>query len=51
MNYYVYPKGDVKKCKLCKGYGKIYIYRSDLEDFDEIACPKCKNKENNSNED
>ena len=43
-----------KKCKLCNGTGKITVYRSDLEEFEEVDCPKCKyitlkenNKENN----
>jgi len=45
MSYFVYPKGDLKKCKLCEGNGIIYIWRSDLEDFNEIRCPECIDKE------
>jgi len=34
----------MKKCKVCQGNGSIWVYRSDLEDFDEILCPECKGK-------
>jgi len=30
-----------QKCKQCGGRGKIEIYRSDWEDFDDIVCDKC----------
>ena len=30
-----------QKCEKCGGTGKITIYRSDIEDFDEIICPEC----------
>ena len=50
INYFVYPKGDLKKCKLCQGNGKIYVYRSDIEDFDEILCPECRGKKKQKNE-
>ncbi|MFX1326856.1 MAG: hypothetical protein ACFE91_01765 [Promethearchaeota archaeon] len=46
MSYFVYPKGDVEKCKICEGNGKVYFWRSDLEDFDEIICPECQGEEN-----
>jgi len=46
VSYFAYQKGDMKKCKLCKGNGIIYVWRSDLEDFDEIKCPECDDKEN-----
>ena len=37
-----------RKCEECKGTGKIRIYRHDLEEFEEIECPKCsKQKLNN----
>jgi len=45
VNYFLYPKGDVKKCKFCEGNGIIYVWRSDLEDFDEIICPECTENE------
>jgi RecJ-like exonuclease len=45
LSYFVYPKGDVKVCKLCGGLGTIYVWRSDLEDYDEILCPECNKKE------
>ncbi|MFX1390721.1 MAG: hypothetical protein ACFE9Z_11705 [Promethearchaeota archaeon] len=41
----IYPKEDVKKCELCEGKGFIYVWRSDLEDFDLIICPDCNEKE------
>ena len=40
-----------EKCKVCKGTGKITVYRSDLEEFEIIDCPKCKQstiKKNNN---
>jgi len=45
LSHFVYPKGDLKKCKLCEGIGIIYVWRSDLEDFDVIKCPECDKKE------
>ncbi|UCC18864.1 MAG: hypothetical protein JSV62_12250 [Promethearchaeota archaeon] len=45
MSYFVYPKGDVKICKLCEGNKIIYVWRSDIEDFDVIKCPECENEE------
>ncbi|MFX1312970.1 MAG: hypothetical protein ACFFHD_10195 [Promethearchaeota archaeon] len=30
-----------EKCNLCNGKGKIRIYRHDIEEFEEIECPKC----------
>ena len=33
-----------QKCEKCGGTGKISIYRSDIEDFDEILCPECHGK-------
>ena len=44
ISYFVYPKGDVKICRVCQGNGIIWVYRSDLEDLDEILCPECKGK-------
>ena len=29
------------ECKFCGGSGKVEIYRSDWEDFDEIECEFC----------
>jgi hypothetical protein len=46
MSYFVYPKGNLKICKLCGGKGWLYVWRSDLEDFDEVRCPECNDKEN-----
>ena len=34
--------GIEQSCFLCGGTGKIYIYRNDLEEFDEIECEVCK---------
>jgi len=34
--------GIVHKCKVCGGKGKIQIFRSDLEEFEEIECNECK---------
>lgn len=48
VSYFLYPKGDVKKCKLCEGNCIIYVWRSDLEDFDEVICPECKDAKNSS---
>ncbi len=31
-----------RKCKICSGKGIIQIYRSDLEEFEEIKCPHVK---------
>ncbi len=31
-----------QSCAFCGGTGKIYIYRHDLEDFDEIEWKVCK---------
>lgn len=31
-----------QSCAFCGGIGKIYIYRHDWEDFDEIECEACK---------
>jgi len=45
VSYFLYPNGDVKKCKVCEGNGIIYVWRSDLEDFDEIMCPECTDNE------
>ena len=36
-----------KKCEECKGTGKIKVYRHDLEEFEEIECPKCSNQKLN----
>ena len=33
-----------EKCKECNGTGKITVYRSNLEEFEEIDCPMCKQK-------
>jgi hypothetical protein len=41
----IYPKEDIKECKLCDGKGIIYVWRSDLEDFDLVFCPECNEKE------
>jgi hypothetical protein len=56
LSYFVYPKGDVKICKLCEGFGTIcklcegfgtiFVWRSDLEDYDEVLCPECSEEEN-----
>jgi len=32
----------VRKCKVCEGKGKTQIFRSDLEEFEEIECDNCK---------
>lgn len=45
MDYFIYTKGDTKKCELCEGNGVIYVWRSDLEDFELILCPECSEKE------
>ena len=45
MSYFDHPKVDVKKCEFCEGNGKLYVWRSDLEDFDEVICPECNEKE------
>ena len=45
MSHFVYPKGDIKKCELCDGNGVIYVWRSDLEDFEMIICPECQGTE------
>ncbi len=45
MSYFVWPKGDMKRCELCGGKGMIYIWRSDLEDFDLVICPECTETE------
>jgi len=42
---YCLSKGRFEKMQICEGNGIIYIWRSDLEDFDEIRCPECKEKE------
>jgi len=34
-------------CQECKGKRKIKVYRNDLEDFEEIECPKCSNQNSN----
>lgn len=34
--------GFVRKCKVCEGKGKFQIFRSDLEEFEEIECYNCK---------
>jgi len=34
----------IGKCELCGGSGRIIIYRSDLEDFEEIECENCNTK-------
>ena len=46
LSYFVHPKGDVKICKLCEGFGRLYVWRSDIEDYDEIKCPECNEEEN-----
>ena len=30
-----------KLCKKCEGTGTVSVYRSDIENFDEITCPDC----------
>ncbi|MFX1387878.1 MAG: hypothetical protein ACFE9M_11730 [Promethearchaeota archaeon] len=45
MSNSIYPKGDVNRCRVCEGKGILYVWRSDLEDFDEIRCPECNDKE------
>ena len=45
MDYFIYTKGDAKKCELCEGNGMIYVWRSDLEDFELILRPECSKKE------
>ncbi|MFX0008389.1 MAG: hypothetical protein ACFFA7_04430 [Promethearchaeota archaeon] len=45
MCHFVYPKGDIKKCELCEGNGVIYVWRSDLEEFEMIICPECQGTE------
>jgi len=32
------------KCELCGDSGRIIIYRSDLEEFEEIECEYCNTK-------
>ncbi|MFX0037176.1 MAG: hypothetical protein ACFE9I_16210 [Candidatus Hermodarchaeota archaeon] len=34
----------VNKCELCGNTGKIIIYRSDLEEFEEVECYLCTKK-------
>jgi hypothetical protein len=41
---YLDPKGDIKICKFCQGNGRIYLWRSDLEDYDEVLCPECNDQ-------
>ncbi|MFW9939395.1 MAG: hypothetical protein ACFFFT_00045 [Candidatus Thorarchaeota archaeon] len=36
--------GVEPQCSICGDTGKIYIYRSDWEEFDEIECQCCKFK-------
>ncbi|MFW9784346.1 MAG: hypothetical protein ACFFFB_18855 [Candidatus Heimdallarchaeota archaeon] len=45
MSYLINPREEKELCKICGGRGIIYIWRSDLEDFDESLCPECINKE------
>ncbi|MHA2392493.1 MAG: hypothetical protein ACXAEX_11170 [Promethearchaeota archaeon] len=45
MSYLINPKRDKEVCKLCGGKGIIYLWRSDLEDFDESICPECNDNE------
>ncbi len=45
MEYVFSTDWDLIVCSECGGRRKISIYRHDLEDFDEIACPKCIEKE------
>jgi hypothetical protein len=42
---FIHPKREIKKCELCEGKGIIYVWRSDLEDFDLIICPECNEPE------
>ena len=42
ISYFI-PQRSVKICKFCVGNGKLFVYRSDFEDFDEILCPECQN--------
>ncbi len=30
-----------EKCIKCRGKGKITVYRSDLEEFEEVDCDLC----------
>jgi len=30
-------------CKVCGRRGSILVYRSDLEEFEEVNCESCKN--------
>jgi excinuclease UvrABC ATPase subunit len=45
VSHFVYRKGDIKTCELCEGNGVIYVWRSDLEDFEMILCPECQGTE------
>lgn len=42
QNSIVEDIGIRSQCKICGGRGTIQIYRSDLEEFDEIKCVHCK---------
>ncbi|MFW9971695.1 MAG: hypothetical protein ACFFDF_15980 [Candidatus Odinarchaeota archaeon] len=30
-----------QQCKICGGKGTIQVYRSDLEEFEEVECEVC----------
>ena len=30
-----------EKCVKCRGTGEINVYRSDLEEFEEVDCGQC----------
>ena len=45
MSYYVKSEEDEKTCELCDSKGIVYVWRSDIEDFDIVTCPECRKKE------
>ncbi|MFW9969456.1 MAG: hypothetical protein ACFFDF_04590 [Candidatus Odinarchaeota archaeon] len=34
----------LQQCKICGGNGIIQVYRSDLEEFEEVECEVCNKK-------
>ena len=40
MQEMIYIESE-EKCIKCKGTGKITVYRSDLEEFEEVECDLC----------
>jgi len=42
QNSAVDDTGIKNHCKICDGKAAIQIYRSDLEEYEEIKCEHCK---------